>query len=404
MKKKGKFLVGYIVAFLMGILLTSVTVYAVDYLYASSDVSYSNVASELEATNVQDALDELYSKFKGTGFVCPEGYVCAQAATCAAGQYLRAGGLSCTSCPAGKYCEGGIYQLGKDVDQGISGDCAVGTYSTGGASSCSNCAAGTYSSSTGATSCSTCSAGTYSQAGASSCSTCNAGTYSGTGAGSCTACGGGKWSSAGSSSCSNITAGCYGTSGSSACPSECAGRTKYSAAGSSSCSTVSSGYYTTGCTGNNRCTGQSRCTAGNYCTNGVSQACASGYTSGAGATSCTAITCTVYCKGSGSCSKTRPTSQNTAFGVFTCNAGTGKTTGSMQSCWVRNDVAEPTTGYLQCDGGGWSLGWSWMCTSGQVVNCDNNGGLVATCNKKSKHCGSLTAGTMKTSGSYSCSC
>ena len=65
MKKIGKFFMKNMIGILIGVLLSSVTVYAANYLYASSDVSYSNTASELSATNVQDALDELYQKFKG---------------------------------------------------------------------------------------------------------------------------------------------------------------------------------------------------------------------------------------------------------------------------------------------------------------------------------------------------
>ena len=59
--------------------------------------------------------------------------------TCSAGEYLKKGETSCTSCPAGRYCLGGEYSYNEDEDQGIRGLCAKGSYSEAGASSCIAC-------------------------------------------------------------------------------------------------------------------------------------------------------------------------------------------------------------------------------------------------------------------------
>ena len=50
-----------VVAFILGVIISGTGVYAA-ILYASSDVSYDNTSSGMSATNVQDALDELYTK------------------------------------------------------------------------------------------------------------------------------------------------------------------------------------------------------------------------------------------------------------------------------------------------------------------------------------------------------
>ena len=69
MKRVKKFLIENIktvVAFIIGIIISGTGVYAA-ILYASSDVGYDNTSSGMSATNVQDALDELYQK----ALACP---------------------------------------------------------------------------------------------------------------------------------------------------------------------------------------------------------------------------------------------------------------------------------------------------------------------------------------------
>ena len=70
MKKTKKFLLGNIkivVAFILGAIISGTGVYAA-ILYASSDVGYDNTSSGMTATNVQDALDELYTKANSDSF------------------------------------------------------------------------------------------------------------------------------------------------------------------------------------------------------------------------------------------------------------------------------------------------------------------------------------------------
>ena len=65
MKKIKKFLVGNIktvVAFVLGLIISGTGVYAATILFASNQVGYDNTSSGLTSTNVQDALDELYTK------------------------------------------------------------------------------------------------------------------------------------------------------------------------------------------------------------------------------------------------------------------------------------------------------------------------------------------------------
>ena len=65
MKKIKKFLLGNIktvVAFILGIIISGTTVYAATILFNSNQVGYDNTSSGMSATNVQDALDELYTK------------------------------------------------------------------------------------------------------------------------------------------------------------------------------------------------------------------------------------------------------------------------------------------------------------------------------------------------------
>ena len=65
MKKVKKFLIGNIktvVAFILGGLIIGGSVYAATILFQSNIVGYNNARSGLSATNVQDALDELYNK------------------------------------------------------------------------------------------------------------------------------------------------------------------------------------------------------------------------------------------------------------------------------------------------------------------------------------------------------
>ena len=85
--------------------------------------------------------------------------------------------MTCTACPAGKYCAGtGL--------AAPSGECQSGSYSSGGASAvtCTACPAGTYNPSPGQSACTPCEAGTYNPSTGrqltTDCVACSAGTYS----------------------------------------------------------------------------------------------------------------------------------------------------------------------------------------------------------------------------------
>ena len=65
MKEVKKFLKGnmkIVVAFIIGIIISGTTVFAATILLTSDQVEYYNTNSGMTATNVKDALDELYEK------------------------------------------------------------------------------------------------------------------------------------------------------------------------------------------------------------------------------------------------------------------------------------------------------------------------------------------------------
>ena len=50
-----------IISFMLGIIVSSITVYSAANIIASKKISYNNAQSNLQASNVQDAIDELYN-------------------------------------------------------------------------------------------------------------------------------------------------------------------------------------------------------------------------------------------------------------------------------------------------------------------------------------------------------
>lgn len=60
-----KFVIGNIktlIAFVLGVILSGTTIYAATILFAAKDVTYNPSNSNLQSTNVQDAIEELYKK------------------------------------------------------------------------------------------------------------------------------------------------------------------------------------------------------------------------------------------------------------------------------------------------------------------------------------------------------
>lgn len=70
MEKNNHYHYKIFIGFIFGVVLSTTFVYAVSYMGGGIDLTYDNSKSEISATNVQEALDEIYQKF------CPKGYIC----------------------------------------------------------------------------------------------------------------------------------------------------------------------------------------------------------------------------------------------------------------------------------------------------------------------------------------
>ena len=104
LKKNKRFLLG----FLLGILISSGSVYAASII--SKDVSYDNSNSKLTSTNVQGAIDEVYKtatdKIAEAKKECPEGKIC-KTAICKRATTLHT--EECTQTDSSTYCSGDGY-------------------------------------------------------------------------------------------------------------------------------------------------------------------------------------------------------------------------------------------------------------------------------------------------------
>mgnify|MGYP004469642067 CR=1 FL=1 len=140
LKKNKRFLLG----FLLGILISSGSVYAASII--SKDVSYDNSNSKLTSTNVQGAIDELYKtatdKVAEAKKECPEGYkcekikLCKRATTlhteecsqsnesyyCSADGYTTSGSMGTTTITYGSLGEKGTLTSGDAFDCDVNGD------------------------------------------------------------------------------------------------------------------------------------------------------------------------------------------------------------------------------------------------------------------------------------------
>ncbi|MDD5827030.1 MAG: hypothetical protein PUD25_04605 [Bacilli bacterium] len=84
MKKSKGYNYKLLMGVILGILLSVVGVRAVSYLGSGSELVYDNSSSGLSSVNVQNALDEVYSK------ICPDNYVCfKKKSTLALGDYVQ---------------------------------------------------------------------------------------------------------------------------------------------------------------------------------------------------------------------------------------------------------------------------------------------------------------------------
>mgnify|MGYP004691225345 CR=1 FL=1 len=84
MRKSKSYNYKLLMGMILGILLSVVGVKAASYLGSGSELVYDNSSSGLSSVNVQNALDEVYSKF------CPDNYVCLKKkSTLALGDYVQ---------------------------------------------------------------------------------------------------------------------------------------------------------------------------------------------------------------------------------------------------------------------------------------------------------------------------
>ncbi|MBR3147764.1 MAG: InlB B-repeat-containing protein [Alphaproteobacteria bacterium] len=144
-------------------------------------LEYSSAWTQPDTTYTYDLPSDITIAAQWT---CDSGYTLnnstgncdANSITCDPGFYLKGNTLTCTACPAGKYCAGGTYTH-NGTDLGITGDVTAGYFASGGAkvaapTSNSDCLSGntcgkcTTDSATGRPA--------YSTAGAASCSACPA--------------------------------------------------------------------------------------------------------------------------------------------------------------------------------------------------------------------------------------
>ncbi len=236
--------------------------------------------------------------------ICPAGSSCASGvrSSCATGTYQASTGqTTCSNSGAGYYvsttgatarsaCGGNNYYCPNSSNSSTT-TVTAGYYSTGGTSTTrtgqSACGGNNYYCSAGVQN--TVTAGYYSTGGTSTTRTgqtqCEAGNYCASGVKY--GCGAGTYqSSPGQTSCLTTDAGYYASGSANSSQTDCGSDDSYSSAGASSCTTVTAGYYSTGGTSTTR-TGETQCEENNYCVSGIKTPCATGYTSLAGATSCT---------------------------------------------------------------------------------------------------------------------
>ena len=119
-----------VVAFILGgIILGTCGAYASSVISAS-DVSYSNTSSGIPSTNVQGAIDSLYTKAKDAEAKCPDGYTCTKNPICKRATTLHKETCTQTS----NYCAGDGYTNGSEIEYGSLG--TEGTLSSGDAFDC----------------------------------------------------------------------------------------------------------------------------------------------------------------------------------------------------------------------------------------------------------------------------
>ena len=109
-KKKILVIVGVSLLFL------TVGVSAATYLYTANTISYSN--SNLSGSNVQDALDNLISKYRSINTTCPNGVVCTPKTNIRCKRATTLHTETCTNSDTYYYCQGAGYALNATITYG----------------------------------------------------------------------------------------------------------------------------------------------------------------------------------------------------------------------------------------------------------------------------------------------
>eukprot|EP00808_Paulinella_micropora_P001533 g80709.t1 len=192
--------------------------------------------------------------------MCPAGSFCVQGEkiACALGSWSRAGQVSCTACPPGRYGN----ESGAAVDRNCSGLTPPGTFSLAGAeepiacapgffqnesgkSICYPCAAGSFAPHEGSVNCAKCAAGFFqTNTGQNHCPPCPKGHYSAADADACTACERGRYNSnVNATACLSCPAGSFQAGlGQTACY-ECGPGSLSAEPGAESCEDCQAGKY-----------------------------------------------------------------------------------------------------------------------------------------------------------------
>ena len=128
-----------VVAFILGgIILGTCGAYASSVISAS-DVSYSNASSGIPSTNVQGAIDSLYTKAKDAEAKCPDGYKCTKM-MCKRATTLHK--EVCANSDTRGYCQADGYSNGSQIEYGSLG--TKGILASGDAFDCDVNGDGTY--------------------------------------------------------------------------------------------------------------------------------------------------------------------------------------------------------------------------------------------------------------------
>ena len=91
---------------------------ATTYLYNANEVSYDNSNSNLVSTDVQSALDELYTKCNNSTTTCPSGHTCTDKTNIKCKRATALHTEKCTNNDTSYYCQGDGYALNDTITYG----------------------------------------------------------------------------------------------------------------------------------------------------------------------------------------------------------------------------------------------------------------------------------------------